>query len=84
MRASGGRIEPQGSPTSPDGELIVGSAADGAFIAFYTSVTRAERLEPELRENAVHAQLERRGTATVLLVGHSTAKLHEIVDECTH
>lgn len=86
MRASGGRIEPQGSPTSPDGELIVGRAAAGAFIAFYTSVTRAEALEPELKANAVHAhaQLDRRGTATVLLVGRPTTKLRDAVDGCTH
>ncbi len=74
---------PLQSPTSPDGELIVGSAKAGAFIAFYTDAGRAAQLEPEVRRNG-HAggKLERRGAVTVLWLRRPAQRLRHAVLTC--
>jgi hypothetical protein len=84
LRVSGGPIYPQDSPTSPDGELIVGSSKGGAYVAFYVNVTRAEQLESLLTETAKHlaGQVERRGAETVLLIHHPAARLRDAVIGC--
>jgi hypothetical protein len=84
FRVSGGPVFPQQSPTSPDGELIVGNGAGGAFIAFYTDAGRAARLEPEVRQNARHlgGQVERRGAVTVLWIRRPANGLRKVVLAC--
>jgi hypothetical protein len=84
LHVSGGPVYPQQSPTSPDGELIVGSAKGGAFIAFYTGAARAAQLEPEVRQNARRSggQVERRGAVTVLLFRHPASNVRQAVLTC--
>jgi hypothetical protein len=83
FRVSGGPIYPQESPTSPDGELIAGRAKAAAFIAFYTSASRAQRLEPVLKGNARGVStIERRGAVALLLVGRPAPKLRAAVTDC--
>jgi hypothetical protein len=84
MSVSGGPIYPQGSPTSPDGELIVGRASGGAYVAFYTDASRAEQLEPELTQSATRSggALQRRGAVTVLLIRRPGKKLRSAVLAC--
>jgi hypothetical protein len=84
QRVSGGPVYPLQSPTSPDGELIVGTSRAGAFIAFYTTPTRAVQLEPVVRRNAPHGggALDRRGTVTVLWIGHLAPRLRHAVLTC--
>jgi hypothetical protein len=83
-RVSGGPVYPLQSPTSPDGELIVGTSRAGAFIAFYTTTTRAAQLAPVVRRNAPRGggPLERRGTVTVLWLGHLAPRLRQAVLTC--
>jgi hypothetical protein len=84
LRVSGGPIYPQQSPTSADGELLVGKAKGGAYIAFYTDAGRAEQLEPEIRHIATRAggTPERRGAVTLLLFGHPPRKLRNAALGC--
>jgi hypothetical protein len=84
LPVSGGPVYPLQSPSSPDGELIVGSARAGAFIAFYTTATRAAQLEPLVARNAGGAagQLERRGTVTVLWIRDPTERVRHAVLTC--
>jgi hypothetical protein len=84
LRVSGGPIYPQQSPTSADGELIVGNAGGGAYVAFYTDVTRAKQLEPEVRKSARRAggTVERRGSVTVLLIHRPRRSLRNTVIGC--
>ena len=84
LRVGGGPIYPQQSPTSPDGELTVGRASGGAYIAFYTDVSRAEQFEPGVRRSAtrLQGQVERRGAVTVLLIHHPASKLRDAVLDC--
>lgn len=84
LPVSGGPVFPQQSPSSPDGELIVGSGASGAFIAFYSDAGRAARLEPQVTLNArrVGGQVERRGATTVLWIHHAGKRLRAGVLAC--
>ena len=60
-------LPPLASPNSPDGELIAGYLPNGALIAFYRNVEKAERLEPAVLRNArrVHSQVERTGAVPI-------------------
>jgi hypothetical protein len=84
LKVSGGPVYPLQSPTSPDGELIVGSAHGGAVIAFYTNATRAAELEPELARNARAAvgEVERRGSVAVVGIDHPAERLRQTVLTC--
>lgn len=84
LRVSGGPVFPEQSPTSADGELIVGNGAGGAFIAFYTDSSRAQRLEPLVRENAARfgGKVERRGAVTVLWIRRPAIALRKDVLAC--
>lgn len=66
VRVVGGPVLPPVSPdsSSPDGELALSrSTADAVFIAFYTDVARAQRLQAVLIQSArrVKGQVERHG-----------------------
>ena len=63
-------LPPLASPNSPDGELIAGFLPNGALIAFYRSIEKAERLEPAVLRNArrLHSQVERAGAVTIFWV----------------
>jgi hypothetical protein len=84
LHSSGGPIYPQDSPTSPDGELILGGAKAGAYITFYTSAARAKQLEPQLAENTrrAHGRLERRGAVALLFLGHPAETFRAAVSDC--
>jgi hypothetical protein len=86
LRVVGGPVLPSGpfDPGSPDGELIVGSGADGAFIAFYGDAQRAQRLEPAAigRAKRFGGQVERRGAVTVVWVRAPASGLRSSVDAC--
>jgi len=84
LRVTGGPVFPEQSPTSPDGELIVGGAKGAAFVAYYTDVSRAEKLEPEVQQSAARdgGQVERHGAATVLFIHHPANKLRDDVLGC--
>jgi hypothetical protein len=68
LRAVGGAMLPPNppGPAQPDGELVITSRGP-SFIAFYTSVARARRLEPAILRTAAqsHVQIERRGAVTI-------------------
>ena len=71
---------PEQWPGSPDGELITG----GAFIAFYTDPRKAQRLEPEVRQNARRfgGQVVRHGAVTVLWIHPPASGLRGAVSGC--
>jgi hypothetical protein len=81
---SGGPVYPLQSPSSPDGELIIGSAKGGAFIAFYTGATRAAQLEPEVVQSAHRSggQVVWRGAVTVLVLRHPARRVRQAVLTC--
>lgn len=86
LRAIGGPVlpaNPSGS-SSADGELIVGSAISGAFVAFYTDPGKAQRLEPALMRNAarVGGQVERRAAVTVLWIRPPASEVRKAVEGC--
>jgi hypothetical protein len=68
MRVAGGPAFPSRplDPTQPDGEVVI-SSSHPTFIAFYTDVAKAKRIEPALRRDdaRTHVLLERRGAATI-------------------
>lgn len=69
VRAIGNAVlPPLAGAGSPDGELIAGYLPNGALIAFYRDTKKAVRLEPEVLSNAhrIHAQVQRRGTVTII------------------
>jgi hypothetical protein len=74
---------PPGS-SSADGELVVGDAASGAFIAFYRDAGRARRLEAGVVRNAVRVgwKVEQRGAVTVIWVRPPASELRNGVDAC--
>ena len=85
VRAIGNAVlPPLAAPSSPDGELIVGYLPNGALIAFYRSSEEAMRLEPEMLRNArrIHAQVERRGAATIFWWRPPTPTLRRAVQGC--
>jgi hypothetical protein len=77
-------LPPLASPNSPDGELIAGYLPNGAFIAFYRNVEKAERLEPAVLRNArrLHSQIERAGAVTIVWVRPPTATLGRALQAC--
>lgn len=85
VRSTGGAGLPSSADSSsPDGELIAGSLPDGALIAFYRDIEKADRLELAVLSNArrVHAQVERSGTATIFWSRPPTAALRRAVQGC--
>jgi hypothetical protein len=86
LRVTGGPVFPSESqaPEGADGELIVGSGAGGAFIAFYRDASRAKRLEPDVAQNArrLGGQAERRGAVTVLWIRPPTSGLRKSMRAC--
>jgi hypothetical protein len=83
---TGGPVLPANpaNSTSADGELIAGSAAGGAFIGFYTSAARAQRLEPEVARNASRfaGEVQRRGAVTVVWVHAPSSTQRKTIDGC--
>jgi hypothetical protein len=77
---TGGPVLPQQGQNTPDGELIT----NGAFIAFYTDQRKAERLEPEVRQNARRfgGEVVRKGAVTVLWIRPPASALHNAVSGC--
>jgi hypothetical protein len=85
VRAIGNAVlPPLTEPRSPDGELIAGYLPNGALIAFYRDINKADHLEPGLVRNAhrFHVQVERRGTATIFWRRPPTAPLRRAVHGC--
>jgi hypothetical protein len=84
LRVTGGPVFPQQSPSSPDGELIAGDRDGGAFIAFYTDASKAQRLEPDIRRNASRFRglVERQGAVTVLWIHQPASSLRRAVLAC--
>lgn len=85
VRAIGNAVlPPLAGANSPDGELIAGYLPNGALIAFYRNIKKAERLEPALLRNAhrLRAQVERRGTVTIFWRRPPTATLRRTVQAC--
>jgi hypothetical protein len=80
LRVMGGPVFPQQGPNTPDGELIT----NRAFIAVYTDQRKAERLEPEVRQNARRfgGQIVRNGAVTVLWVRPPASGLRNAVSGC--
>jgi hypothetical protein len=80
LRVGGGPIVPQQAPNTPAGELIT----KGAFIAFYTDQLKAERLEPQVRQNAKRfgGQVVRNGAVTVLWIHPPASGLRDAVSGC--
>jgi hypothetical protein len=77
-------LPPLANPNSPDGELIAGYLPNGALIAFYRNIEKADWLEPAVLRNArrLRAQVERSGTVTIFWVRPPTATLRSAVQEC--
>jgi hypothetical protein len=77
-------LPPLASPTGPDGELIAGYLPNGALIAFYRDITKAQGLEPAVLSHArrEHLQVERAGTVTVLWAGRPSTTLRGAVKAC--
>lgn len=86
LLVSGGPVFPPDphSPRSPDGELIVGDAVSGAFIAFYNDPRKAQRLEPDVVHNAKRfgGEVERRGAVTLLWIRRPASDLRNTVEAC--
>lgn len=86
LRVTGGPVSPPSgySPGGPAGELIVGDAANGAFIAFYSDPRTAQELERKLIENAKHlrGQVNARGAEAVLWIHPPPSGLRAIVQAC--
>jgi hypothetical protein len=85
VRAIGNAVlPPLAAASSPDGELIVGYLPNGALIAFYRDSEKATRLAPAVLENArrIHAQVERRGSATIFWWRPPTPTLRVAVRDC--
>jgi hypothetical protein len=85
VRAIGNAVlPPLADANSPDGELIAGYLPNGALIAFYRDVEKAERLEPAVLRNArrLHAQVERSGAVTIFWWRPPTATLRRAVQPC--
>jgi hypothetical protein len=79
-----GVLPPLAVTNGPDGELIAGFLPNGALIAFYRTVEKAERLEPAVLRNArrEHAQVERVGAVTVFWVRPPSRALRAAVQAC--
>ena len=77
-------LPPLASPNSPDGELIAGYLQNGALIAFYRDIKKAEGLGPAVLRNArrLHSHVERAGTVTILWVRRPSTTLRGAVQAC--
>jgi hypothetical protein len=77
-------LPPLAGRNSPDGELIAGYLPDGALIAFYRNIEKAERLEPAVLRNArrPHSQVERAGAVTIFWVRPPSTRLREALQAC--
>jgi hypothetical protein len=77
-------LPPLAGANSPDGELIAGYLPNGALIAFYRDIKKAQALEPAVLSNArrEHLQVERAGTVTVLWAGRPPTTLRGAVKTC--
>lgn len=85
VRAIGNAVlPPLADPASADGELIAGQLPKGALIAFYRDIQKATRLEPAVLDNArrIHAQVERRGAATIFWLRMPAPPLRRAVQDC--
>jgi hypothetical protein len=82
LRVAGGPILPAGSDT-PDGELIVRSVHP-AFVAFYSAVAKADRLESAVARNAraFHGLVEKRGAVTIIWAIAPASALRSVVEGC--
>jgi hypothetical protein len=80
LRVTGGPVFPPQAPDSADGELIT----EGALIAFYTNQRTAERLEPQVKQDArrSNAQVVRNGAVTVLWIRPPASGLRDTVSQC--
>jgi hypothetical protein len=85
LRAVGGAVLPPNppGPPQPDGELVITSRSP-SFVAFYTSVARARRLEPAILRTAAssHVQIERRGAVTIAWSHAPVGPLRDTVWNC--
>jgi len=77
-------LPPLASANSPDGELIAGHLPNGALIAFYRNIAKAQRLEPAVLRNArrLRAQVKRSGNVTIFWLRPPTATLRRAVQVC--
>ena len=77
-------LPPLASANGPDGELIAGYLPNGALIAFYRDIAKAQRLASAVLRNArrLRAQLKRSGTVTIFWVRPPTATLRRAVQRC--
>jgi hypothetical protein len=86
LRVIGGPVLPAPPPgsSSPDGELIVGSAATDVFIAFYTDADKAQRLQAGVVGDArrLGGRVERHGAATVLWMRPPASGLRTAMQAC--
>ena len=80
LKVAGGPVSPEQGPSSPDGELIT----TDTFVAFYSSVGKAQRLEPEVIRNAkrFRGQVVRHGAVTILWVRPPGHDLRTTVVSC--
>lgn len=85
LRAVGSAVLPPNppGPAQPDGEIVITSGSP-SFIAFYTSVARARRLEPAIRRTAArsHVQIERRGAVTIAWTDSPAGARRETIWTC--
>jgi len=85
VRAIGNAVlPPLAGANTPDGELIAGYLPNGALIAFYRDIKKAERLEPAVLRNArrLRGQVERSGAVTIFWWRPPTATLRRAVQAC--
>jgi hypothetical protein len=82
LRVVGGPTLPADSQT-PDGELVVRSIHP-AFIAFYTDVAKADRLNSRVVRNAraFHGQVEKRDAVTIVWAVPPAGGLRRTVEGC--
>jgi hypothetical protein len=54
------------------------------FVAFYTDAAKAQRLVPEVIQNAERsgARVERHGAVTIVWIHASPSDLHDAVEAC--
>jgi hypothetical protein len=73
----------QSSSKQPGGELVL-SSAQPTFVAFYTDVAQAARIEPTLAraDSSSHVQVERRGAETIVWSSAPTSELRSTVRAC--